>query len=229
MTTPEGATVKAQGGTVDMKGSDRVQRSQRTRETPNRGKTVEEVVSEAVRKGYEVVEENLRQGRQAAQRLRLGTYKSSEIRGELGSFGNRLLQLGMELGATWVQLVAAIVRDPQLRFAFEEAGQETPGTAATVQPVSPPIAYRVRCSREVEHSLALHPLHRPMVPTVAGLYSLDADVSIPPGRVTFRREGDSLVVHINVPDDLPAGTYNGAVIDRDTQEPIGTLRLRIVA
>jgi hypothetical protein len=231
MTTRDQAEGSMRREEIEMKGSDRSQRPEPLRQSPNRqpagGKTVEEVVNEAVRKGYEVVEENLRQGRQAAQRLRLGTYESSEIRAELGKFGNRLLQLGMEFGTTWVQMIAAVLRDPQLRFAFEEAAQEVPQTAATVQPVSPPITYRIRGSRVVEHSLTLHPLRRPTVSAVSGLYSTDGKDSIPPGSVTFKREDNTLVVDINVPNNTPAGTYVGAVVDRDTHDAIGTLRLQI--
>lgn len=194
------------------------------------GKTVEQVVAEAVRKGYEVVGENIRQGRQAAERMRARSYTPAEIPGELRRFADRLLQLSMELGTTWFQLIGAILRDPQLREAFEGAGQEAaPRPAEQVQPVSPPIVYTVRCSRTVEHSLKLHPLTGPVQPTIAGLHSIaPGGHSVAPGRVTFRRNPDgSLLVNITVPDEVPAGTYNGAVIDRDTHEAIGTLRLRI--
>ena len=238
-----------------MKGSDRARRAQPGRETPNRqpgmatdapggqagaaqaqadrdGKTVEQIVAEAVRKGYDVVGENIRQGRQAAQRMRTRTYEANEIPGELRSFANRLFQLGMELGTTWFELIGAILRDPQLREAFEGTRQPVPRPAGQAQPVSPPIVYTVRCSRPVEHSLRLHALSRPAHPTVAGLHSIEqGGHSIPAGRVTFDRhpEDGSLLVYINVPDEVPPGTYNGAVIDRDTHEAIGTLRVRIRA
>ena len=234
-----------------MKGRDRQQRPQPARQGPNRqvppssgppagasgttpgaadgGKTVDQVVADAVRKGYQVVEENIRQGRAAAERVRAGSYGVSEIPSEIRTVANRLLTLGMELGTIWFQLIAAVMRDPKLRTAFEE--DLAPRTAPTVRPVSPPVAYRVRCSREVEHSLSLHPLSSPAVPAVAGLYSIEPNApSISRERVTFRRNpDDSLLVQINVPDEIPAGTYNGVLIDRDTHEPIGTLRLRILA
>src|SRR5437764_3521157 len=223
-----------------MRSSDRPRRRPADRQTPNRrpgmatggssggangtggsggtqgqaalgSKTIEQVVAETLHKGYGVVEDNLRQSRHAAQRLRRGTYEPSEIPAELGKFANRLLQLGMELGAPWVELTAAMLRDQQLRFAFEEAGQEALRTAEAVQPVSPRIVYRIRCSREVEHLLTLHPLRRPTVPAIAGLYSIAPNAPpIPAERVTFRPnpEDGSLLVHINVPEDTPAGIYS---------------------
>jgi hypothetical protein len=236
-----------------MKGTERARRSRPLRETPNRqpspsdinpvdatgaaqteaagdGKTVEQIVAEAVRRGYDVVGQNILQGRQAAERMRARNYGPAEIPGELRRFADRLFQLAMEIGTTWFQLIGAILRDPQLREAFEGAGQAAaPRPAEQVQPVSPPIVYTVRCSRTVEHSLKLHPLSRPAQPTVAGLHSIGPGRhSIAPGRVTFHRNPDgSLRVNINVPDEVPAGVYNGAVIDRDTHEAIGTLRLQI--
>lgn len=236
-----------------MKGSERARRSRPPRGHPNRqppppdpdpvdatgaeqaqttggGKTVEQVVAEAVRRGYDVVGENIRQGRHAAERMSAGSYKAAEVPGELRRFTNRLLQLGMDLGTTSFQLIGAVLRDPQMRAAFEGLDQEAAARPAEhVQPASPPIVYTVRCSRTVEHSLNLHPLSGPAHPTVAGLHSIGPGRhSIPHGRVTFHRNPDgSLLVNINVPDEIPAGTYNGAVVDRDTHEAIGTLRLRI--
>ncbi len=190
-------------------------------------KSVEQVVAETVRAGYEVIEENIRHGRHAAERLRQGTYRSSDLPGDLGRVMNRLISLGMDLSTTWFQLVAAILRDPRLATAFEgtdAAGVPAPRAAPRR---TPRIIYRVRCSRPNEIEFNPQDLSQPAIPAVAGLHLLDRDA--PPIQVRFDsdRESGVLAVVIDVQDAQPPGTYNGAVVDRDTHQPIGTLRLKI--
>jgi hypothetical protein len=239
-----------------MKGSDRVSRPEPAQKGPDRrfpplkdrplgaaaprtgptssastgGKTVEEVVAEVVRTGYEVVEENIRQGRQAAERLRLGTYQSGDIPDDMGMVVNRLVRLGMDLSTTWFQLVAAVLRDPRLLSALEDTGpSRPPGTRRTPGRAAPPrIIHRVRCRRKFDVLPTLSRVTSPAVPTVAGLFSSEADVD-PIRSVTLKYDphARSLVLDIDVPDAQPSGTYHGVFIDRDTNEPVGTVRLRI--
>ena len=191
---------------------------------------VEQVMADTVRTGYEVIEENIRHGRQAAERLRLGTYRSEDLPDDMAMVVNRLLRLGMDLSTTWFQLIAAVLRDPRLATAFESTGG---GSTAAARPPArstvrrpPRIHYRVRCSRPYDIEFIPHELSGPTLPVVAGLYAPDRGAS--PIHVRFEREiNGGLAIVTDVPDDQPPATYSGAVIDRDTHEPIGTLRLKI--
>lgn len=138
---------------------------------------VEQVMADTVRTGYEVIEENIRHGRQAAERLRLGTYRSEDLPDDMAMVVNRLLRLGMDLSTTWFQLIAAVLRDPRLATAFESTGG---GSTAAARPPArstvrrpPRIHYRVRCSRPYDIEFIPHELSGPTLPVVAGLYAPD--------------------------------------------------------
>jgi hypothetical protein len=203
-----------------------------TSAAPSGSKTVDQVVADAVRRGYEVVEENIRQGRQAAERMRLGTYRSGEIPGEMSAVINRLVRLGAELSTAWFQMIAAVMRDPQLAAAFEDVGQSRPPSAA--QPprrtATPRITHQIHGSRTCEVSYNVSPLSTPAIPTVPDLVCSE-DPQGPPVKVAVRGDPNSgaLVLHIEVTDAHPAGTYRGNVIDRNTRKRIGTVELRIPA
>ena len=66
---------------------------------------VDEVVAHAVRVGYQVIGENIRQGRVAADRLRAGDYSMRELPDELGQLSRRLLQLTRDLEYDGVRFV----------------------------------------------------------------------------------------------------------------------------
>jgi hypothetical protein len=196
---------------------------------PSGGKPVEHVVADAVRRGYEVVEENIRQGRQAAERLRQGTYRPGEIPGEMSAVVNRLVRLGAELSTAWFQMIAAVMRDPRLAAAFEDVGQPRPPSAGRPprRTATPRITHRIHGSRTCDVSYNVSPLSTPAIPTVPDLVCSDYPGA--PVRVAVRGDPDSgaLVLHIEVTEAHPAGTYRGNVIDRNTRKRIGTVELRI--
>jgi hypothetical protein len=198
---------------------------------PTGGKTVDQVVADAVRRGYEVVEENIRQGRHAAERLRLGTYRSGEIPGEMSAVVNRLVRLGAELSTAWFQMIAAVMRDPQLAAAFEDVGLARPPSGRPPhRTVTPRITHQILGSRTCHVSYNVSPLSTPAIPMILDLVCSETPQA-PPVKVAVRGDPDSgaLVLHIGVTDTHPAGTYRGNVIDRNTRKRIGTVELRIPA
>jgi hypothetical protein len=65
-------------------------------------------------------------------------------------------------------------------------------------------------------------------PAIGGLHALDP--AAPPIRgVLFRlRAGGGLEMTLQVADDQPAGAYCGTVVDGVSQQPIGTLSVRVL-
>src|SRR5687768_6526585 len=61
---------------------------------------VGDAVAQAVKLGYDVIAENIRQGREAAERFSKGKYNIREAPGDLEVAAQRLLQLSRELSTT---------------------------------------------------------------------------------------------------------------------------------
>jgi hypothetical protein len=191
------------------------------------GKTIDQVVAETVRTAYDVIGENILHGRHTAERLRQGSYQTGDVPEDFAAVAGRLLRLGMDLSMTWFHMMAAVMRDPRLAAAFDGADGGRPATSRASARRSPRIVYQVHCSRPHEVDLNLHALAGSAVPASADLYPGDGR-SAPIRGVRFESGGEGVIrIVIRVPDDQPPATYSGAVIDRDTHEPIGTLRLKI--
>jgi hypothetical protein len=47
--------------------------------------------------------------------------------------------------------------------------------------------------------------------------------------VVIAADDGGVTLRIRVPPDVPAGTYNGLVIDEDTSAPVGTVSVRVAA
>ena len=199
-------------------------------------KTVDEVISSAVHTAYRVAEENIRQGRLAAQALRAGDFQRADLSDSAKTVTSRLMHLAKELGMIWIELIDAIVRDPELRAVFDRTSQDrtaqdrAPQEPASSQSAAPlAVTYRVSSRKPTEVALSpLTPLPHPVVPAVAGLLSLDLDAPAIRGVLFMMRPDGGLQVSIDISDNQPPGSYVGTVVDRDSQQPIGTLEVRIL-
>ena len=198
--------------------------------------TVDEVVARAVRVGYQVIEENIRQGCIAAQRVRSNDYRMSDIPDDASKTIARLAQLTLQLSTTWFDVIAATMRDPALQSAFackpEDVARARPERRADGAPASAVVAvgFSVRGSRSVEvMPVSLQSLDSPALPTIGGLYSPDPNLpAIRKAVFRVAADGSGPVVEIHVPDDHPPGVYHGVIIDRDSQRPLGTLTVRVL-
>src|SRR5688500_14021773 len=72
----------------------------------------------AVKVAYAVVDSNIAEGRQAAARLRAAAPPPARAPAEAKAVASRLMHMTRDLGATWVDLVLALVREPDVRAAL---------------------------------------------------------------------------------------------------------------
>ncbi len=207
---------------------------------------VDEVVAHAVRVGYQVIGENIRQGRVAADRLRAGDYSMRELPDELGQLSRRLLQLTRDLSTTAFDLFGAILRDPGLRSAVERydpppragraaaSGPALGAVAAGVTGASQvtrqlPLTYNLKGNKQaVATATTLRNPEQPTLLSATGLSSLNH--SLPPLRnVSFAAAADGygVVATIDIPEDQPPGIYSGVVCAVNTHEPLGTLTVQV--
>ena len=118
---------------------------------------VHQIVADAVRLGYDVVGENLRLGRIAADRFSAGQYGAREAKHDVAQLGKRVVQLSRDLSTVWFDLLGAVLRDPNLREALRP--RDTPERPGGSPP--PRVPVRVECKikgNSQGHGGALHPV-----------------------------------------------------------------------
>lgn len=214
---------------------------------PNPEATVDEVVASAVRVGYQVIAENIQQGRIAADRYSVGSYHARDIPDDLTQLSMRLLQTTRDLSTTGFDLLGAILRDPTLRNAVQRqslppqstrrgrmptgamdgVGMPVQGTPGTM---SVPLTYNIRSSKQaLGVPCVLRQPEQPAMLFVDGLWAWDQSAQ-PLRDVSFSAspDGYGVVATINVPPNQLAGTYSGIVYAGDTNHPIGTITVQVI-
>jgi hypothetical protein len=211
-----------------------------------------QVIEEQILQGQKLAQ---RLGRKAARAVGAGPAAapaaSSEVQagaGEVGELVDRVVHLYKDLGALCVDAVEALARNPVLRAGVARlnpsAGAPAPSApaatttaagAAALDPAAPAangsggFALDIRCSRRTLVTLDLRGRSGAGVPRVHALHA--ADPALPPlTDVRFIVDAARLepVLNLVIADDQPASTYTGVVVDGHTNEPRGTLSVRLL-
>jgi hypothetical protein len=181
---------------------------------PNPG--VRGVIQGAVELGYNVIEEHLEHGRQAAQRVRAGSYTSSDIEDDLSQLVERLARRSKDLTAAWLEVVSAATKT--LSGRAPDAGRPAEPARAT------PVSIEVHSTRPARVTVELHPGSQPFAPTVQALYPKPpARGQLSDVRFALSEDRTHSILVVTIPDDLPEGTYSGVITDSATHRPGGTL------
>jgi hypothetical protein len=172
--------------------------------------SIQEVIGNAVNLGYGVVDEYLQHGRQAARRIRAGSYSSADIEDDLSTLVPQVVRMIQDAAVAWMDILSATTR---------AVAPQASGATASV-----PISIEVRSVRPAQVILDLHPALSRFVPIVPALYP-QSPGKRPLTDVKFGLSPDRAhaTLTITVPDDLPPGTYTGVITDSATHEPGGTL------
>ena len=200
------------------------------------GASLGDVVSRSVDLGYRVVDEYVRQGQRAAQRLSERSFGPDVVVTEVREIADRMTQYTSDVLALWFDVLevagGGIVGRP---------GQAAPRTAGAAPVAAPPAETLDRTAHErtrvvvevvsrqpTEVALDLRP-ETPVGPFVVhGLR--DPDPEKPRlTDVTLRTDGDGgpFALRIRVPDDQPEGTYSGVIVEERTSRPVGTVTVRL--
>ena len=183
-----------------------------------------DVVAEGTKLGYSVIQEQIRQGRLIAQQWsQVGRGSDGGIP-DFSHLLQRMIHLSTDLGALLVDATGMVTR-PQSRAPGPEAQQ--PGgngfavDATSSRPNTPlSIDIQARGKTRVTLDLAGWSAHENL--KAPALYSLEGN-SAPLTSISFARE----TVRIEIPEEQPPGTYTGVVVDGRTNEPRGTLSVRL--
>lgn len=194
-----------------------------------------EAVSRSVELGYRVVDEYIRQGQRAAQRLNDRSLGPETITRDVQDLTARMAQYASDFFGVWFEMLELATAGSGARRAGAENGAPAPASAPT-PPRAPrdPSGERTRVRVEVtstrpaEVSLDLIPDAAGRTLVVHALRAVDpekprlTDVVLEPGA-----RGGPLTLRVRVPADQPPGVYNGLIIDEQTSRPAGTVSVRL--
>ncbi len=209
-------------------------------DSPAAGRSLNAAVSRSVDLGYRVIDEYIRQGQRAAQRLNDRSYGAQAMTSDVQELALRVGQYTSEFAAIWFELIqAAVIGAAEHKNGAPRGTQAVRTSDATASSAPAPerlpaaaeparVRIAITSPRPAEVSLDLRPelAARPVL--VNALRALDPDkprVS----DVVFEPacNGDPPTLRLRVPADQPAGVYNAVMVDAETSRPVGTISLRI--
>jgi hypothetical protein len=192
---------------------------------------VPDVVADAVRLGYQVIEENLRHGRMAADRFRARDYGMGDATEDVQMLGRRMLDLARDLGGAWFDLIAALLDDPRLRDAVRH--RQTPSDPPRPGQSSGAIAVRVIGHPSATGQALLEPLTGlrgpPQISPLRQLNNPAETAAIIGVRLGADPDTGAPTILAPVPPDQPPGVYSGAVHDADTGRLLGSISLTVLS
>jgi hypothetical protein len=180
---------------------------------------LDQVVTDAVGLGYDVIDTYIRQGRFAAEQARTGI-DASGVKGDVVELAERAITLSIDLAKSWLDLVTAI---------SEQCRRPSPSPHTPDEPLQP-ADYEIISSRPTQVEFQFHPGAGQMIPAIPSLQARDR--TIPPitgAFFTVSKDGKRPALNIPVPEGQPAGTYSGLIVDATTHRPGGTVLVRILS
>jgi hypothetical protein len=203
---------------------------------------VSDAVAHVVKVGYDVIAENIRQGREAAERFSKGKYRLGEAPGDLEVAGQRLLHLARELSTTTFDVCERLLKEVAAqRPPADRAGDVPPFKApvppkparpaptdtgmmkVTVQFHGAPkaIAHTTGLERPRRPAAAADVMTQPLAPTAG-----DAK-PIPAATFTTDVSIGGIVAVVSVPEGQPPGVYSGLALVKGDPIPLGVFTVEI--
>lgn len=209
-----------------------------------------DTVARAVELGYRVIDEYIRQGQKAAQRLSTRTWSPETALRDTQDLTARMTRHASDLVGLWVDLLdtsnmtgawrataQSWTGDPSVagagsatRAPSDPRRDETsePASTSTVPPGRTRIAIEIASERPAEVAVDLRSEDTTRKLVVHSLRAVEpekpriTEVAIEPATPDSPAR-----LRIRVPTEQPAGTYNALVIDEATSRPVGSVSLRI--
>ena len=159
--------------------------------------------------------------------------------GEVNELLDRVLHLYKDLGALCFDAVETVARNPVLRAgvarlaagaaAVAPAARTGADTSAEADSGAGGFAVDIRCSRRVQVTLDLRLRQGQGAPLVHALHA--GDPAVPPLTGVHLQPGTphaGPLLQLTIADTQPAATYTGVVVDSASNEPRGTLVVRVL-
>ncbi len=191
----------------------------------------DEIANGAIERGYQVIEEQIRQGQRVAEQFRGYSDDLQKTNSDVSRMVERSVRLYTDIGYLWFELVQSLLRNPTLTGADLRRQPKAPDAASPGE--SPDNAngearsthrdteIEVSCPYPTSVALDLKGPAGPFL-VVAPLRALDP--SKPPlTEVRFEDGGSRPKLRVTIPAGQPPDKYTGVVIDTRTSEPWGTV------
>jgi hypothetical protein len=191
----------------------------------------EDVLAHGVKLGYAVIDDQIQRGERLAERLRRdATRPGATPTAEISLLLERALNVYKDMGALALSAAEALARSSVLQSGLSRAwpgnGGGDPGRAPGA---GSRFAIEIASSRKTVIVLDMRPTPGRAVPLVHALHAVNP--AYPPligAHFTFDLEAMGPVLYLAVPDAQPAATYSGVIVEGGTNEPCGTLSVRIL-
>lgn len=192
---------------------------------------LDDVVSRSVDLGYRVIDEYVRQGQRVARGIGERSYSPGAMVSDLQELSGRLAEYAADFASVWSELIQLAARSG--------LGQATGGTAAPEAPVPPRrsapdreastrLRITVIATRAAEVSVDLRGFDDHARLLVHALRAVDpAKPRIADVTLSRPSADESPELRIRIPDDQPAGTYSGIIVDAETNRPVGTVSVSL--
>jgi hypothetical protein len=222
------ASAKAGGDTMgdelrDVGQSDRAGTQSGQQGTKSDSQKVSDLIKSAVDEGYKVIDKYIEEGRTAAKLIRDGLYTNSNAEADIKGLIDQWVVLAKKLSVTGLDLVSAVVRDTRL---VPPSASSPSGNAP--QSLGSQVAIETRSIRPVQVHCNLNATAPHFVPHVPALYSADRNAPPLTGTKFALGQGNRPVLVVEVPDQHPAGTYTGPIVNAITKEERGSVSVTIL-
>lgn len=193
--------------------------------------SISDLIKQAVDQGYQVIDQYIAEGRNAASLIRDGSYNQEQAELDIRNLLNHWVVLAKQLSVTGIELVSAIVSDSRLvppPKSPSKPKQASSNFGAARQDAARQVAIETRSKKPVQVHFQLDPAASLFQPSICDLYA--ADRTLPPltGMKFVVADGKRPVLVIEVPDQQPAGTYTGAIVDASNNEGRGTVSVTVL-
>jgi len=194
----------------------------------------EDIANRAIEQGYQVIEEQIRQGQRVAEQFRGYSQDIGKVNNDVSRLVERSMRFYADVGSLWFELIESLVRNPALASNDRHRIPDTPKPNGHENSFNGNGAHptfkqdvEIEVSSRSPASVALD-LKAPASPSLAVPALRALDQSKPPlTEIRFEHGANRPVLRIRIPPEQPADTYAGAIIDTRTSEPQGTLCITI--
>jgi hypothetical protein len=198
---------------------------------------LDEVVTNGVKLGYEVIEKYLLQGQKVAEGIHNGSAEKNSKEDQVHWLLSSMLRLNRDIAGFWIDAMESFIQNPDFLWGLmgTRSNGVAPSSDAPVEPAhsangaSTMVTIEVESNRRTQVTVDLRPSPTQRVLHVLAL-NASPGMGIPPlTDISFRwdRESAIPVVQLRIPDNQPAAFYTGVVLDPKTNEARGTLCVRI--
>jgi hypothetical protein len=187
-----------------------------------------------VKLGYKVIEQYINQGQKVAEQISQSAQRGMTEPGT-ADVVQGIVRLYKDMADVWGNALDLMVRNPMFWSWMQtvvQSGSIPPSAGnpgGTLNGTGTAISVEIQSARPAEVTVNVPPSERPYTPMVHALHAADP-LTAPLTAIEFRPSSISRVpiVVVKIPLKQQPGLYTGVVVDKDTNEPKGTLTVRVL-